>query len=146
MKKIGLLILALTLSQVTFAEIWKDYKPGDDVLNVTHVKVKTNSMDDYLMGLKKTWVPFANFQKEQGYMKDWSIYTSSTPSGGDYNLTIVTVFDNASDMAPNAERYKAINDYMTKMTEESEQETIVEGYEQMREFVGEYNIREVIFE
>ena len=98
------------------------------------------------MGLKKTWVPFANFQKEQGYMKDWSIYTSSTPSGGDYNLTIVTVFDNASDMEPNAERYKAINDYMTKMTEESEQETIVEGYEQMREFVGEYNIREVIFE
>jgi hypothetical protein len=49
-------------------------------------------------------------------------------------------------MEPNAERYKAINDYMTKMTEESEQETIVEGYEQMREFVGEYNIREVIFE
>ena len=54
MKKI--LCLSLIVPFVSFAEIWVDYDPAEQVTEMTVIKVKPNMVDDYLMGIKRTWV------------------------------------------------------------------------------------------
>ena len=45
------------------AEIWKDYSPSEEIVEMTVVKVKANYVDDYLVNLKSTWVDSLEVQR-----------------------------------------------------------------------------------
>ena len=51
------------------AEIFKDYVPSKAVWNVTVVKVIPNRIDDYLGGLKQSWVSGCEINKKMGVIK-----------------------------------------------------------------------------
>ena len=68
MKKI--LFLSLLVPFFSFAEIWVDYEPAEQVTEMTVVKVKPNMLDDYLMGIKKTWVDSCEIQKSLDILLD----------------------------------------------------------------------------
>ena len=71
------------------AEIYKNNVPSKAVWNVTMVKVDPNRVDDYLDGLKKTWVSGCAISKKQGVLGDCAIYISETTAGGPFEVLLV---------------------------------------------------------
>ena len=47
MKNILLLVLIFSISNV-FAEIWEDYEPSDQQIQLTVIDVQSNYLDNYL--------------------------------------------------------------------------------------------------
>ena len=62
MKK--LLLSILIIPAFISAEPWVDYELSEEVIEMTVVKVKPGMKDDYLMGIKRTWVDACNIQKD----------------------------------------------------------------------------------
>jgi hypothetical protein len=125
------------------AEIYKDYVPSKAVWNVTMVKVVPNRIDDYLGGLKQSWVDGCAISKKQGVIEDCSIYVSETSAGGDFNVMLVQKFVSGEMMEPNEARYNAFMAEFRKGLEKAKQDELVKGYEEFRSFFGEMNFRRV---
>jgi hypothetical protein len=136
--------LALAVNAQAF-EIYTDYTPSKEVWNVTMVKVNPNRIDDYLEGLKQTWVSGCEIGKKQGTVLDCFVYVSETAANRDFNMMLVTKFPSAAVLDPNAEQFKAFEAAMRAQLEEAKQDKLVEGYEDLRTFFGEQNFRRVEF-
>lgn len=127
------------------AEIYKDYTVGKEVLNVTFINVKPNRFDDYLDGLRQTWLPGCEIGKKMGTVVRCGIYSSTTSANRDFNLILVMVTPSAAVADPDEARY---NQFMTEMRAklaQDKQDKIVEGYDEMRSFFGEQDFREITF-
>ena len=69
---------------------------------MTVVKVKPNMIDDYLMGIKRTWVDSCEIQKELGHIVNCAVYTADT-AGTDPNVFLTITYENLAAMGPNKE-------------------------------------------
>ena len=78
MKKILLLAMIFSITTV-FGEIWKDYEPSEQQVQLTVIDVKSNYLDDYLVNLKRTWVRSMEVQEDLGQVVDCLLYTSPSP-------------------------------------------------------------------
>ena len=67
-------LAASTASQAF--EVYTDYTPSKEVWNVTMVRVNPNRIDDYLEGLKQTWVSGCEIGKKLGTVLEWVVYRS----------------------------------------------------------------------
>ena len=38
------------------AEVWEDYEPSEEQVQLTVISVQPNYLDNYLVNLKRTWV------------------------------------------------------------------------------------------
>ena len=63
------------------AEPWVDYTPQKGAYEYSLVKVQPNRVDDYLVALKKTWVPEQESLKRRGMIDGYWVQTRSF---GDY--------------------------------------------------------------
>lgn len=143
----GTLIVALTafcISGLAHAtEIFKDYVPSKAVWNVTMVKVVPARIDDYLGGLKQSWVSGCEISMKLGTIEDCGIYVSQTSAGGPFNVMLVQKFVSSEMMEPNEERYnKFMADFRAGLAKDKQDE-LVEGYQEFRTFHGELNFRRV---
>ena len=128
---------------VNAAEIWKDYVPSKAIWNVTMVKVNPNRIDDYLGGLRQSWVPGCDINKKLGVIEDCSIFVSETTAGGPFNVMLVQKFPSSAAAEPNAESYTKMMAEVRKNLAEAKEDEIVKGYEEFRTFWGEMNFRRV---
>jgi hypothetical protein len=126
-------------------EPWKDYNVSNSVSSVTTVKVAANMIDDYLEGIRGTWVESNAVAKRLGQLQDYHVYVSDLPSSGDFNVMLVVNFANTSDLAPNKARYDAFMQAWGKANEAATRKTTTTVYPNMREITGEYLLREVTF-
>jgi hypothetical protein len=124
-------------------EIYKDYVPSKAVWNVTMVKVVPNRIDDYLGGLKQSWVSGCEISKKQGVIEDCSIFVSETSAGGPFNVMLVQKFVSGAIREPDEARYNAFMTEFRKGLEKSKQDALVQGYEEFRSFFGEMDFRRV---
>ena len=69
--KLRLMVLAglLAVISTASAEIYKDYAPSEQQVQLTVVAVEPNYLDDYLVKLNRTWVRSMEIQKELGFFK-----------------------------------------------------------------------------
>jgi hypothetical protein len=106
------------------------------------VKVKPNMSDDYLEGLKETWVASNKVAKELGQIEDFHIFRSQVGASGDANLILVVKFADSSQLEPNKTEYDR---FMKAWGEANEDRTreITKNYPSMREITGEYLVREI---
>ena len=74
MKK--LLLLPLLLTMFASAEIYEDFTPSQEPMELTVVAVQPNYVDTYLTNLNRTWVRAMNVQKKLGYVEDFNVWTS----------------------------------------------------------------------
>ena len=86
-----LIITALLLSLVSTTAVaqlepYTDYEISDAIWNITMVKVDPNMGDDYLEGIRDTWVASNKIAKELGQIEDFMIYRSQLTESGDANL------------------------------------------------------------
>ena len=139
-------LAATTLIGAASAEIepFKDYSISEGLSNVTTVKVDSNRIDDYLEGLKATWLPANEIAKEMGQITDYSIFVSQLPSSGDFNVVLVVSMASAEDMQPSEETY---DEFMSKWADKHKEITdrVVETYPDIRTITGEYLVREITF-
>ena len=147
--KIRQMLLGLILSSVASAaladlEPWTDYTVSEGVTNVTTVKVDANMIDKYLEGLSKTWAPANEIAKELGQIEGYWIHVSQLPNSGDFNVVLGIEFKDSAALQPDKAKYDA---FMKKWGEENQKQSdeIVLTYPEIREIVGEYNMRSVTF-
>lgn len=143
--------IAVAAAAATFAfpaqafEVWKDYTVSKEVLNVTFVKVKPSRIDDYLAGLKQTWMSGCEIGKKIGNLTGCGIYVSETASNRDFNVILVMKRSSAGVTDPDEARYNQVMAEMRAKLAEDKRDQIVEGYEEIRSFFGEQDFREVTF-
>lgn len=101
-------------------------------------------VDDYLEGIRETWVASSKVAKDLGQIKDYAVYVSDLPNSGDFNIVLVNVFEKGEDMMPSKARYDAFMEAWGKANEGRVRE-ISKNYPAMREITGEYTMRRVIF-
>lgn len=136
--------MALTVNAQAF-EAYTDYTVSKEVWNVTMVNVNPNRIDDYLEGLKQTWVSGCEIGKKQGTVLDCFVYISDTAANRDFNMLLVTKTPSAAVSDPNAEQFKSFQAAMRAQLAEDKQDKLVEGYEELRTFFGEQNFRRIDF-
>ena len=142
MKK--LLLSILIIPAFISAEPWVDYELSEEVIEMTVVTVKPGMKDDYLMGIKRTWVDACNIQKELGHILGCGVYTANT-AGTDPNVFLTIRYENLAAMGPNKQKYNEVTEAWRKKISESEQENIAGGYDDMREIVDLVVLQEVTF-
>jgi len=138
----ALLFTFFAQSALAQLEPFEDYDISGALWNITLVKVDPNMGDDYLEGLKETWVAANKVAKELGQIEDFHIFRSELEQSGDVNLFLVTKFANSAQLEPNKEEYakfmKAWGDANQERTRE-----ITKDYPGMRKITGEYLVREI---
>ena len=134
----------LALPLFVTAEPFVDYDYSEQVTEMTVITVKPNLIDDYLMGIKRTWVDSCEIQKELGHIVGCSVYTAET-AGTDPNVFLTITYENLAAMGPNKERYEEFMTAWRKKISESDQQEIAGGYGDMREIVDLVVLRKVNF-
>jgi len=136
--------MTLTTSAMAF-EAYTDYTPSKEVWNVTMVKVNPNRIDDYLEGIKQTWVPGCEIGKKHGVVVDCFVYLSETAANRDFNMMLVMKLPSGAVSDPDAALFKQIQAETRAQLEKAKQDQIVAGYEELRSFWGEMNFRRIEF-
>jgi hypothetical protein len=141
---VSALLLTLLLSTSAFAQLepWTDYDVSKELWNITLIRVHPNMDDDYLEGIKETWVASNEVAKQLGQIENYHIFRSELPQSGDVNLFLVVKFADSSQLEPNKERY---DQFMKAWGEERQKQNreITKNYPAMREITGEYLVREI---
>jgi hypothetical protein len=139
--------LAVALSAPAAAQLkqYTDYTVSDSVSNVSTIKVKENMVEDYLQGIRNTWVASSAAAKRLGHMQDYHVYVSDLPNSGEFNVMLVATFANTSDLGPNKARYDAFMKAWGTANEASNRTTTTTVYPNLRNITGEYLMREVTF-
>lgn len=143
-KFVFVVMLALLFAQPALAQLtpYEDYDISKELWNITLVKVDPNLGDDYLEGLKETWVASNEVAKGLGQIEDYFIYRSELQQSGDVNLFLVVRFADSSQLEPSKEQY---DKFMQAWGEErqSASREITKNYPAMREITGEYLVRRI---
>ncbi|MFZ2508174.1 MAG: hypothetical protein WAW79_06865 [Steroidobacteraceae bacterium] len=126
-------------------EAYTDYTPSKEVWNVTMVKVNPNRIDDYLEGLKQTWMTGCEVGKKNGVVVDCFVYLSETTANRDFNMMLVTKMPNGAVSDPDGVKFKKMQTETRAMLAQDKQDKIVEGYEELRTFFGEMTFRRIDF-
>ena len=144
MKNILLLVLTFSISNV-FAEIWEDYEPSDQQIQLTVIDVQSNYLDNYLVNLKRTWVRSVEVQKELGQIVDYGVYVSDGANSPNVWLTIT--YENMAAMQQSKEKYDAVNAVLEERygDDEEELDKISKGYEEIRTMIDNQRINKVNF-
>jgi len=140
-----LLLLSVFFTNISFAEIYKDYEPSENYIQLTVVAVQPNYLDDYIVNLKKTWVRSMEIQKELGYVVDYGVYTSDNANSPNVWLTIT--YENMAAMQPDEDRWNKVNEILEERYSDTEDElnTIAKSYEDIRKMVDNQIINRVVF-
>lgn len=137
-------LLFSLFSTTAFAQLqpWTDYDISDELWNITTVKVDPNMGDDYLEGLRETWVASNKIAKELGQIEDFMIFRSQVSESGDANLFLVVKYANSDALDPNRAEY---DKFMKAWGEAnvSKSREITKNYPGMRKITGEYIVRKI---
>lgn len=123
-------------------EPFTDYDISKELYSVTMVKVAPNMGDDYLEGLRDTWIAANKVAKDLGQIEDFSIYRSQVSASGDANLILVIKFADSSQLEPNKEEYDRFMQAWGEANQDKTRE-ISKNYPSMREITGEYLLRKI---
>jgi len=138
----ALLFSLFSTTAMAQLEPWTDYDVSDQLWNITTVKVDPNMDDDYLEGIRDTWVASNKLAKELGQIEDFHIYRSQLSESGDANLFLVVKYANSDQLDPNRQEY---DKFMKAWGEAnvSKSREITKNYPAMRKITGEYLVREI---
>ena len=144
MKNILILVLTFSISNV-FAEIWEDYEPSDQQIQLTVIDVQSNYLDNYLVNLKRTWVRSVEVQKELGQIVDYGVYVSDGANSPNVWLTIT--YENMAAMQQSKEKWDAVNAVLEERygDDEEELDKISKGYEEIRTMIDNQRINRINF-
>ncbi len=134
--------LALSVPASAQLEVWEDYTPQEQVVELTYVKVEQGQLDFYLEGLKSTWVKANEAAMEIGQISSYGIYT--VPFGSnEVNLVLRITYPNMASLDPDKAEYDKFMDAWGQSNMESSNQTVRDLYNKIREIKGTYILREL---
>ncbi len=145
------LITTLTAASVSLsigmarAEPYVDYKPVKGLWHIQTIKVDPNHIDDYLVGLKRTWIPGEEIAKKHGLIDMYSVETKLNSSDGKGNVVLIEHIPDMALMEPNPVRDQAIEKEVYAATPKADLNAKVKTYDGYRTFVGDDYYSEVSF-
>ena len=144
MKK--LLLVPLLFTILAGAEIYEDFTPSQEPMELTVVAVQPNYVETYLTNLNRTWVRAMNVQKKLGYVESFNVRTSLSVADSP-NVWITVQYKDLASMQQTEEKSKAVEAELEKMygDNEVELEEISKGYEEIRKMVAHHIIYRVDF-
>ena len=134
---LGAAVAALLASASAYGDPYKDYTPAKGVWQVTTIKVDPNHIDDYLVGLKKSWVPGEELAKKHGLIDNYFVMVNANgadPAGdvllGEHYVSFAAMDpDQARDMEMQKEN-------LAQMSKE-EGVKLTNGFDKYRTFMSE---------
>jgi hypothetical protein len=138
----ALLLCLFSTAALAQLEPFTDYDISDELWSITTVKVDPNMGDDYLEGLRDTWVASNKIAKELGQIEDFMIFRSQVPESGHANLFLVVKFANSDSLDPNKEEYDKFMKAWGEANQAKSRE-ITKNYPGMRKITGEYITRKI---
>ena len=144
MKK--LLLLPLLMSAFASAELYKDYAPASEPVELTVIAVQSKYLDTYLTNLNRTWVRAMNVQKKLGYITDFNVWTAMS-SADTPNVWLTVEYPDMASMAQTKAKNDKVDAELEKLygDNEVELEEISRGYEEIRTMVDHAIIHRVEF-
>jgi hypothetical protein len=129
-------VCALALALPATAEPWVDWAPQKGVYSVTTVKVDPNHIDDYLTGLKKTWMPGEELAKKAGTIDRYEILVNVNAANGGANVLLIEHLTSFASLEPNKKRDQDMQKAIEAQLPKAQADTMVAGFEKYRTFVG----------
>jgi hypothetical protein len=127
----------LMTAGAALAEPYTDYTPQKGVWHVTTVKVDPNHVDDYITGLKRTWLPAEEIAKRHGLIDSYQIMTKMNPSDGQGNVLLIEHIPNMALLEVDQARDQAMQKEIYAVMPKADSEKMVEGFDKYRVFVGD---------
>jgi hypothetical protein len=127
---------ALAVALPAMAEPWTDWSPQKGLWSVTSVKVDPNHIDDYLTGLRKSWVPGEEYAKKNGMIDNYMVMVNVNAAGGGANVLLVEHMPSFAMLDPNKKRDQDMQKAMEAMMPKAQSDAMVAGFEKYRTFVG----------
>ena len=127
--------LALCAATTASAEQYVDYTPESGLWDINAIDVDPNHIDDYLVGLKQSQVPFFEILKKRGMIDAYKFvvrngYVKNSPS-----VLIMVHYTSIAAMAPDKARDQAIDKEVRAAFSKEQGDAAVAGYEKYRTFL-----------
>ena len=136
---------ALAAAATAAAEPWVDWSPGKGVTEKQYIKVAPGHLDDYLSGLRKTWVPEQEIRKKHGVITDYVILLRDHRDSPEDMICLITVYPSAAAMDPDRTRDMAIESEVRAQMPRAQAEAMVAQYGTYRTRVSDETWRDVEF-
>jgi hypothetical protein len=138
--KLGLSALVLGVglgfAGVSAAEPWTDYTPQKGATEVVMLKVDPNHIDDYLTGIKKTWVAGQEMAKAHGIIDSYNVVVKLNAQAG-ANVALITHYPSLANLDPDKTRAQAMIAEARKQMSDADARKMTDGYDKYREFVSD---------
>jgi len=101
------------------------------------VKVDPNHIDDYIVGLKRTWVPGEEAAKRHGIIDWYGINVKMNGGDGQANVVLVEHVVSAAMLDPDKARDQAMEKESFAAMPKDQMDAKVKDFDKYRTFVGD---------
>ena len=119
------------------AEPYTDYSPNKGVWSVTTVKIDPNHIDDYLVGLKKSWVPGEEMSKRRGLIDDYFVMINANAADPAGNVLLGEHYVSFAAMDPDKARDMDMLKESRAQMSKDEGRKLTDGFDKYRNFVNQ---------
>ena len=127
--------LALCAATTARAEVYVDYTPEAGFWEINAVDVDPNHIDDYLVGLKQSQVPYFEILKKRGMIDAYKFVVRNGYGKGQPSVLIMVHYTSYAALAPDKARDMAIQKETLAGFSKEKGDAAVAGYEKYRTFV-----------
>ena len=128
--------LALCAATTASAEVYVDYTPEAGVWNINAIDVDPNHIDDYLVGLKSSQMPFFEILKKRGMIDAYKFVVRNGYAKGSPSVLIMVHYTSYAALAPDKARDMAIQKEVLAGFSKEKGDAAVAGYEKYRTFIN----------
>ena len=136
---------ALAVAPLALADEWVDYSPTKEPWQVTTVKVEAGKLDDYILGLKKSYADQLERQKKNGDVLDYHILVNTSPNGAGATIVFLTKYKDWNALIPNKERDLKEQDEFRKTISKSDEEKMGEDRSKFRTFLDDGTYSDITY-
>ena len=122
---------------------FEDYEASASVYEMVTVDIEPGEFETYLENLKGTWVAANDVAKSLGHIEDYAIYANTNGAGEQFDLLLVVKYAKTADLEPSKKRYDEFMAAWGEQRVESNQRTVREVYNNIRELTGQWHVREI---
>ncbi|HSZ52071.1 MAG TPA: hypothetical protein VK801_10910 [Caulobacteraceae bacterium] len=135
----------LAAAATAAAETWVDWSPGKGVTEKQYISVAPGHLDDYMTGLRKTWVPQQEIRKKHGVITDYVILLRDHRDSPDDQICLITVYPSGAAMDPDRTRDMAIESEYRAQLSKAQSDEMQAQYGTYRKRVADETWRTVEF-
>ncbi len=125
------------------AEPWTDYAPVKGVYVKTMIRVEPERMDDYLVDLKKTWLPREEILRTHGVIDAYSVQIAADPFGAGPNVALIEHYASRAALDPDKTRDQTLAKEIAKAAPKSAVSALLGDRDKLRTVIAQETWSEV---